>query len=234
VVEGGIDLVEGGFDLAGGAGGTMWSLVGCECGQRAEQAGAELHEQHAELQTSCRQVVAAAGAEATEAPTPTSNPNSGRAVRPGRGSHQPLAPPIDSDMATMWTHSWLLLNLADVDSIAGGRAAERERDLFQSRSLAQGTSPVGGNQLREPLGKDDSRATPSTTAKAADSQAKDQSPTGERQVSHGAVIDTLHALGPPRTERTAGEACGCGEVQGDRLDVERHMLDAETSQVRKE
>src|SRR3954451_20819185 len=66
VVESGVDLVEGGFDLAGGAGGMGWSLVGREAGQRAEQAGPELHQQHAELQTTSRQTVAAAGAEALD------------------------------------------------------------------------------------------------------------------------------------------------------------------------
>ena len=72
------------------------------------------------------------------------------------------------------------------------------------------------------------------TAEAADSEAEDQLPTGERQVSHGAVIDALDPLGPPRTERAAGEARGCGKVQRDRLAVERHLLEAETSQMRKE
>ena len=66
------------------------------------------------------------------------------------------------------------------------------------------------------------------------SEAKDQLPTGEWQVSHGAEIDALDALGSPRTQRAAGEAVGCGKVQRDRLAVERHVLEAETSQVRKE
>lgn len=79
-----------------------------------------------------------------------------------------------------------------------------------------------------------SRAAPGTTAEAADSEAEKQLPTGEWKVSHGAVIDTLDALGSPRPERAAGEARGRGQVQCDRLAVERHVLDAESSQVRKE
>ena len=72
------------------------------------------------------------------------------------------------------------------------------------------------------------------TTEAADSEAEDQVPTGERQVSYGAAIDALDTLGPPRTERTAGEACGCSKVQRDPLAVERYVLEAETSQMRKE
>jgi len=93
---------------------------------------------------------------------------------------------------------------------------------------------VGGNQLRESLGEDGPRAAPSITPKAADSEAENQLPTGERQISHGAVIDTLNALGSPCTERAAGETCGCSKVQRDCLAVECHVLEAETSQVRKE
>ena len=72
------------------------------------------------------------------------------------------------------------------------------------------------------------------TAEAADSEAEDQLPTGERRVSHGAVIDTLNALGSPCTERAAGEARGCGKVKCGRLVVERYALEAKTSHVRKE
>jgi hypothetical protein len=74
------------------------------------------------------------------------------------------------------------------------------------------------------------RATPET----ADPEAKYQLSPGDRQVSHGAVIVTLDLLGSPRTERAASEACGCGKVQGNRLGVERHLLEAEVSQMRKE
>ena len=115
-----------------------------------------------------------------------------------------------------------------------GRAAEGERDHLQRRALAQGAAPICGDQLREPLGEDHSRAAPGTTAEAADLEAEDQLPTGEWQVSHGAAIDALDTLGPPRTERTAGEACRCSKVQRDRLAVEGDLLKAETSQVRKE
>ena len=66
MVEGDVDLAEGGFDLAGGAGRMAWLLVGREGGQWAEETGAELDEQHSELQSSCGQVVAAAGTEALD------------------------------------------------------------------------------------------------------------------------------------------------------------------------
>ena len=61
-----------------------------------------------------------------------------------------------------------------------------------------------------------------------------QVPTGKRQVRDGAVIDALDALGPPCTERAAGEACRCGKVERDGLATERHLLEAKTSQMREE
>jgi hypothetical protein len=57
---------------------------------------------------------------------------------------------------------------------------------------------------------------------------------GERQIIDGTVIDALDALGLPRTQGAAGEACGCGKVQRDRLAAERYLLNAETSQMGKE
>jgi hypothetical protein len=48
------------------------------------------------------------------------------------------------------------------------------------------------------------------------------------------VIDALDTLGSPCTERAASEPGGCGKVQRDRLAVERHLLEAETSYLRKE
>ena len=100
--------------------------------------------------------------------------------------------------------------------------------------MGQLTPTLRGDQLREPLSDDGPRAAPGTTPEAADSEAENRLPTGEWQVSHGAVIDTLDTLGSERTERAAGEARGCGKVQRDRLAVERQVLDAESSQVRKE
>jgi hypothetical protein len=100
--------------------------------------------------------------------------------------------------------------------------------------LTLSSSAIRGDQLREPFGEDRPRAALGTTPEATDSEAEDQLPTGEREVSHGPVIDTLDAPGPPRTERAAGEACGCGKVQPDGLAVERHLLEAKTSQLRKE
>jgi hypothetical protein len=90
------------------------------------------------------------------------------------------------------------------------------------------------DQLREPLGEDGSGTTSSTTSETADSEAEDQLPTGERQVSDRAVIAAVGTLGPPRTERAASEARGCGKVQRDALAVERHLLEAKTSQMREE
>jgi hypothetical protein len=66
MVKSDVHLAEGGFDLAGGAGGAARLLIGRDASQRAEQAGAELHEQDAELQASRREMVASAGAEALD------------------------------------------------------------------------------------------------------------------------------------------------------------------------
>ena len=113
-----------------------------------------------------------------------------------------------------------------------GRAAERERDDFQCRSLAQRPSSIGGDQFWEPLGEDGAGTTSRTTSKAADSEAEDQLPTGERQVSDSAVIAAVDTLGPPRTERAASVARGCDKVQPDALAVERRLLEAKTGQMR--
>jgi hypothetical protein len=75
---------------------------------------------------------------------------------------------------------------------------------------------------------------PSSTPKTADAEPKAELPPGQRQVSHGPVIDTLDTLGPPRTKRAASETRGGGKVKRDRLAVECHLLEAEVSQMRKE
>jgi hypothetical protein len=67
------------------------------------------------------------------------------------------------------------------------------------------------------------------TPETADAEAKYQLSTGDRQISHSAVIGTLDPLGSPRAERAASEARGCGKVQRDRLAVERNVLEAEAS-----
>jgi hypothetical protein len=91
-----------------------------------------------------------------------------------------------------------------------------------------------GNRFREPLGEDGSWTTRSTTTKAAHSETEDQLPTGDGQISDDAVLEAVDTLGPRRTERAVGEACRCRKVERDRLAVERHPLEAETSQMRAE
>jgi hypothetical protein len=100
--------------------------------------------------------------------------------------------------------------------------------------LTQTPSPIGRDQFWELFCEDGSRATPSITAKAPNSEAEDQAATGKRQVSHGAVIPAVDTLGPPLTERTSGATCGGSQVQPDGLALERYVLEAKTSQLRQE
>jgi hypothetical protein len=85
-----------------------------------------------------------------------------------------------------------------------GRAPEGGRDRFRGHSLALGPSTVAGDQLWESLGEDGSRTVTGIASEATDSEAENELPTSERQVSDGAVIDALDAPGPRRTDRTAG------------------------------
>ena len=59
MVDGEVDLTEGGFDRAGVGGLGLRSGSGDEGGEWSEEPGAELDEEDAELQTACRETVAA-------------------------------------------------------------------------------------------------------------------------------------------------------------------------------
>jgi len=115
-----------------------------------------------------------------------------------------------------------------------GDACEGERDRLQGSSLTQGPLPIGDDQLREPLGEDRPWTASSIASEATYSEAEDQAPSGQWQISDRAVIAAMDTSGPPPTQWATSTAPGSSPVQFDGLAVEHHLLKTKASQMRKE
>ncbi len=63
MIESGVDLAEGGLDLAGVAGRAARGVVPRKRDQGPEETGAQLDEEHPELEAAWRQAITAAGAK---------------------------------------------------------------------------------------------------------------------------------------------------------------------------
>src|SRR5712692_5635717 len=68
MVEGGVDLVEGDVDGVPVCGGAAGGRLGCKSGQWTKETGAELHQQHPELEAQWSESVAPARAHAFDQP----------------------------------------------------------------------------------------------------------------------------------------------------------------------
>ena len=68
MVEGGVDLVEGDVDGVPVCGGAAGGRLGCKSGQWTKETGAELHQQHPELEAQRSESVASARAHAFDQP----------------------------------------------------------------------------------------------------------------------------------------------------------------------
>ena len=68
MVQGSVDLAERRFDVTDAAGGAAWGGVDGEGGERAEQARAQLDQQHPELEPACDKPVAPSRANPFDEP----------------------------------------------------------------------------------------------------------------------------------------------------------------------